>query len=139
VRGRRRRLLKSRLSQRSPPHPTDADTKAHDRVAVNVSQALCSADAHSLGEGGDDLDLPVEGEVVRHGANPCCGSWTDRRWREGDGFAIFPRVVIAMGANPGGVIRAGAVAAAPAPFERVVGGPGFGPGFPQLYGRASYP
>src|SRR6185312_9292245 len=31
--------------------------------------------------------------------------WTDRRWREGVGFAMFRRVVIATGSNPDVVIR----------------------------------
>src|SRR5665213_3943441 len=48
----------------------DANTKAHDGVAVNARKALNGADAHALGESGDDLDLLVAGKVVHGGSSP---------------------------------------------------------------------
>jgi hypothetical protein len=47
----------------------DASSKAHDRVAVHVSQALGCTDRAALSEGGNDGDLLVEGKDV-HRPNP---------------------------------------------------------------------
>jgi hypothetical protein len=60
---------------------TDASAKAHDGIAVNAGQPLNPADAHTLAEGGDDLDLLIAGKDpgadafgpefrLRHGRNP---------------------------------------------------------------------
>jgi hypothetical protein len=46
-----------------------AGAKAHDCVAVNAGQAFDGADAHALGEGGDNFNLLVARKVV-HGLDP---------------------------------------------------------------------
>jgi hypothetical protein len=53
---------------------TDAGAKAHDGVAVNVSQALNGANRHALSEGSDNVNLLVAREDVHVGPNPACGT-----------------------------------------------------------------
>ena len=78
----------------------DARSKAHDRIAVNAGQALDAPDGQALGEGGDNFNLLVAGEVVHGGPNPT-------RWGNGlggeDGLksAIFAERSISLGPNPG--------------------------------------
>ena len=43
---------------------TDANTKAHDRVAVNAREAFDGTNAHALGQSADDGDLLVKRKNV---------------------------------------------------------------------------
>ena len=51
----------------------DPGAKPHDRIPVDASQPPSqppdAADAHALGQGGNDGDLPIAGEDVHRGAS----------------------------------------------------------------------
>jgi hypothetical protein len=77
----------------------DARGKAHDRVAVNASQALNGANATAFGESGNNTNLLVVRKNV-HGANPWVAGLAGSRTLESPRRSCYMhRTVIAQGAK----------------------------------------
>src|SRR4051812_23377737 len=82
------------------PEPS---AQAHDGVAVDAGEALHGADAHSLSEGGNNLDLLITRKNVHGGPNP--SKLGDRPKRDSGKTAwnplYKPEWSFASGPNPG--------------------------------------
>src|SRR4051794_7205074 len=51
---------------------TDLEGEARNRLAIHAGQPDGGTHGHALGEGGEDFNLLVAGEVVHNGLDPSC-------------------------------------------------------------------